>query len=311
MSGLVDRRKLAVAGAKLRAWWDGAEFDEAAVVAAIEAVVETSEPSAAPVANDSGAIENELFDKEPDPRLQALELLWGEGRIGPGADEAALLTKLELPEGGALAVMGPGLAAPVIALAQAGRALTVLEWRSETRPALNAAIAAAGTPDVHVDAFDLDVTTLALDAFAGLISFDDLTYAGHAPHLALQIARAVKPGGRAILECYVGPPGPDLAHAFASAFAEPQVRARSDIEHALSEAGFDFEGEEDLTDSHIALARARFEALPGLMSGKEAPALCPGAARELAWETETWRVRLRMLARRRLERRRFTLRRRV
>jgi hypothetical protein len=155
------------------------------------------------------------------------------------------------------------------------------------------------------------VTSLAPDAFDVLVSFDDLTFAGHAPHLALQAARGVKAGGCAIMDCYVGTPGPDLAHAFASAFAEPQVRARPDIEHALSEAGFDFEAEEDLTEATIALARARFEALPALMSGADAPKMCVGATRELAWETETWRVRLRMLNRRRLERRRFILRRRA
>jgi hypothetical protein len=34
----------------------------------------------------------------------------------------------------------------------------------------------------------------------------------------------------------------------------------------------------------------------------------PAAARELAWEAEAWRMRLKLLAQRRLERRRFVLR---
>src|SRR5262249_24726715 len=207
------------------------------------------------------------------------------------------------------ALIGPGLAQPVRAFTAEGRSCSVFEWRGETRASLSEA--AASLPGVYVQGFDLDVSTLTQDAFNALVSFDDFTYAGFAPHLALQAARGVKAGGLAVMDCYVGPPGPDVAHASASAFAEPQIRQRSDIEHALSEAGFDFDAEEDLTEPHIAMVKARFEALPTLMTGDKAPKLGPGAARELAWETETWRVRLRMLARRRLERRRFYLRRRA
>lgn len=329
LGALMDKRKLALAGAKFRAWWDGADFDEESVLAAIEAAVQNIEaedgnkPAEAAAAegapksppppvggpSDERALEAALFDPQIDPRLQALQLLWGEGRIAPGdeMDEAAVIAKLGTPS--ALAIIGPGLGAPLRALAAQGRACSVFEWRGEMRAVLSEA--AGSLPGVTVQGFDLDVSTLAQDAFDALVSFDDFTYAGFAPHLALQAARGVKAGGLAVMDCYVGPAGADLAHAFASAFAEPQIRQRAEIEHALSEAGFDFDAEEDLTEPHIALAKARFEALPALMTGEKAPKLGPGAARELAWETETWRVRLRMLARRRLERRRFVLRRRA
>jgi hypothetical protein len=331
LSALMDKQKLALAGARFRAWWDGVEFDEEAARAAIETVVEpeasaagepsppapeaavpeetprTSTPLPDPAAAEK-AIENELFDPAIDPRLQALQVIWGAGRIMPGdeGDEAGVLARLNAPN--ALALIGPGLIQPVRAFAAEGRSIAAFEWRGETRAALSEE--AAALAGVRVDSFDLDVSTFEAEAFDALVSFDDMTYAGFAPHMALQAARALKPGAMAVMDCYVGPAGPDLAHAFASAFAEPQVRQRAEIEHALNEAGFDFDATEDLTDAHMGLVRARFEALPELMSGPSAPKLCPGAARELAWETETWRVRLRMLARRRLERWRFILRRR-
>ena len=303
----MDRQKLALVGAKFRAWWNGADFDEAAALAEIDAAAAAApEP---PSAGDAKAVEAALFEAPVDPRLQALQIIWGDGRIAPGdaADEAHSLQRLQIGEGAALAFLSPGLAGSVAAFAAPGRTLSIFEWRSETRPALAAGAESVGVS--KIEPFDMDVTPLPHDAFDGLISFDDLTY-GYAPHLALQMAKAVKPGARAIVDCYVGPQGPDLAQAFASAFAEPQIRTRNELEHAVSEAGFDIEAEDDLTEAHLALARARFEALPTLMSGADAPKLAPGAARELAWETETWRVRLRMLSRRRLERRRMVLRRR-
>ncbi len=311
----MGNQKLALAGAKFRAWWDGVEFDEAAALAALAQVVEPDasggERRAAAEASkteqsktdEARAVADELFDAEPDPRLYALQMIWGEGRVGPPTDEGELIAKLAMPEDGALAVLGPGLSGPIVTLNAGARPLHVFEWRAETRETL-----AQTLGDVKVEPFDLDVSPLAPDAYVGLISFDDFTYAGHAPHLAQVCARAVKPGCTALVECYVGPPGPDLSQAFASAFAEPQVRIRTDLVHALTEAGFDVIHEDDLTAAHVTAARAAFESLSAKMAA--GPKLAPSAARELAWESETWRVRLKMLLRRRLERRRFILRRR-
>ena len=61
-----------------------------------------------------------------------------------------------------------------------------------------------------------------------------------------------------------------------------------------------------MTDEFLATARGAFKALGDRL--KEAGALEVAVARELAWEAEAWRTRLLLLATRRLERRRFILR---
>ena len=58
LKSLFDKRNIALTKAKLRAWWDGAEFDEAEALAAF---------STEGAANDA---EDELFDK-PEPEMPA------------------------------------------------------------------------------------------------------------------------------------------------------------------------------------------------------------------------------------------------
>jgi SAM-dependent methyltransferase len=291
-----------VAGAKLRAWWEGEAFDEEAFLAGL---------AAAPAANaENHDLTDTLFDAPADPRLDALQRLWGEGRLAPSADEPALLAMLAAPPEANLALLGPGLFAPAAALAGEGvRALTIYEWRSETRDALARALKDQGVAKAVAEPFDLDVTTLPAETFDGLISFDDFTYAANPARLALQIARTLKPGSKAVIETYVAAPGAEIGAAFASAFAEPQMHADGVLAHAFTEAGLDIEKDEDISAAHIAAARQRFQAFSESMA--QSPTLPPGEARELAWETQTWRTRLKFIAHGRLQRRRFLAHRRV
>ena len=61
-----------------------------------------------------------------------------------------------------------------------------------------------------------------------------------------------------------------------------------------------------MTDDFLFTARAAFKQLGERLAA--AGALEVPVARELAWEAEAWRMRLQLLATRRLERRRFVLR---
>src|SRR5687767_3076261 len=81
LNALFDKRKLALTRAKLRAWWEGDEFNQEAAAAEIEAkLAQEAQP-----ANDVGAdTEAELFEYELPARLQALAALWGEDRVRPG-----------------------------------------------------------------------------------------------------------------------------------------------------------------------------------------------------------------------------------
>lgn len=302
---LFDKRKLALTRAKFRAWWEGETFDEAAALAALEAKLSVE------AAND--ATEAELFDEpeyEPPPRLVALAALWGDGRVRPGDATADGLepARIGIAPEGVLAVLGPGLAAPLIALAGAhpGK-IEVFEWREETLEALKHGVVKAKLNErVTVARIDLEAHVFAPNAYDGLFSTDDFAYCGYPPHLAQQILKCLKPGACAVVETYIGLRANELATAFASSFAEPQIRAHGDVLQFFTDAGLALEGDEDLTEEFLGTARASFKTLGEKLT--QGNALEPAAARELAWEAEAWRTRLKLLAQRRLERRRFIVR---
>jgi cyclopropane fatty-acyl-phospholipid synthase-like methyltransferase len=306
LSALFDQRKLALTRARLHAWWEGEAFDEAAALAAIAEKLKAADQN-----GPSGA-DQELFDEPPlglPPRLLALAALWGEGRIRPGdaAAETEALAALGLGADGVLAVLGAGHAAPLIALASthAGK-IEAFEWREETLEALQYGVRKARLEArVSVVRIDLEAHVFTPEAYDGLISIDDFAYCGYPPHLAHQIVKCLKPGAPALLDCYVGLRGQELATAFASSFAEPQIRSQAELLQFFTDSGLTLESEDDITGAFMACARQGFKDLAGRLNEKM---LEPAAARELAWEAEAWRMRLKLLGQRRLERRRFLVR---
>lgn len=303
-----DKKKLALTRAKLRAWWEGAAYDEAAALAAYEAKLAEA---AAKAANDKIAVadEGDLFDYEMPARLRALAVLWGQGRIRPGAEaaEAQAVARLGLAPEGVLAMLSPGLIGPLAAVAAAHPGpIEVFEWREETFEALQHGLREAKLGErVKLSRIDLEAHAFAPDHFDGLLSADDFAYSGYPPHLAQQMWKCLKPGARAVVDAYVGAPSPALATAFASSFAEPQIRPREDLLRFFVEASLTVEADEDLTEDFLALARGGFKQLSESLA--ETGNLDVLAARELAWEAEAWRTRMKLLALKRLERRRFVL----
>jgi hypothetical protein len=303
----VDPKKLALARAKFHAWWEGEAFNEEAALAAVEAKL------AAQAANDAlkDAAEEDLFEFEWPSRLKALTVLWGQGRLRPGdaAQEAELITRLSIPADGVLAFLSPGLAAPVIAAASAhaGR-IDVFEWRDESFDALKHGIREAKLHDrVSIARIDIEAHAFKPSEYDGLLSVDDFAYSGYPPHLAQQLMKCLKPGACAIAEAYVGLPSQTLATAFASSFAEPQIRAHGDVIKFFTDVGLALDTDDDVTDAFLSLAKGSFKRLGEGLT--EAGALDVHAAQELAWEAEAWRMRMRLMAQRRLERRRFVVRR--
>jgi hypothetical protein len=308
LKGLFDKRKVALARARFHARWEGEEFDEAAAQAAIEAAANDADPK------QTGGADDELFDAQPfdmPPRLAALATLWGEGRVRPGAapDEELYTSRLGLAPEGVLAVLGPGLEAPLGALAKAHAGkIEAFEWREEAFEALKHGVAKAKLDErIGLARIDIEAHVFPLAFYDGLISLDDFAYCGHPPQLALQIVKTLKPGAAALVECYVGLQCAEYPTAFASAFAEPQIRAHGDLLQIFSDAGLVLESDEDLTESFMTLARDGFKRLSESLTN--AAKLEVATAQELAWEAGAWRVRLKLMAQRRLERRRFILRR--
>lgn len=300
LNGLFNKRARALTRAKLRAWWEGEAYDEASALAAL-------------AANDTGDADEHLFDPPPfemPPRLAALGVLWGAGRVRPGdaAGEASEVARIGAVPEGRVAVLGPGLEAPIVAFAGAHAGpIDVFEWREETFDALKYGIAKSKLDArVSVARIDLEAHVWQPASFDGLWSIDDFAYCSFPPHLSQQIIKALKPGACAVVEAYVGVRIGEFATAFASSFAEPQVRAHGDLLQVFADTGLRVEADEDITQTFLALARASFKQMGERM--EEAAKLDVAAVRELAWEAEAWRMRMKLLAQRRLERRRFVLR---
>ncbi len=311
VNGLFNKKKLALTRAKFSAWWNGAAYNEEAALADYEAkLAATANENAEAEAAD---VEDELFDELPfdmPPRLSGLALIWGEGRVRPGdaTAEAMEPARIGVEADGVLAVWGPGLAAPVIAIAgkHPGK-IEVYEWREETVEALRHEVKQAKLDTrVSVTRIDLEAHVYPPASLDGIYSVDDFAYVGYAPHLAQQVMKSLKPGACAVLEAYVGFKSDALKTAFASSFAEPQIRAHGDVLQFFRDVGLQIEADEDLTDEFLATARTAFKQLGERLAKSDG--IEPATARELAWETEAWRTRLMMLAQRRLERRRFVVR---
>jgi len=293
----VDKRQIALAKERFKAWWDGAEFDETIALEKVEA-------------EGTDAVETDLFEPDQvsdDPRLVALQRVWGESRIFPKDDTMAegAPARVSLSAGGALAVYGPGLWAPVAALSLSHPGqIRVFEWREETQKSLKVALAKAKLDArVSISEIDAETFTAPSESFDALVAFDAFTYADNAARLAMQFARMLKPKANALIETYCAEDAAAVAPAFASAFSEPHLRSVSSIASALDEAGLRIESAEDVTEAHLAAAQSGFRALAQAL--KENAALPPQAAQELVWETQSWRARFACLRDRRIERRAF------
>lgn len=285
---------------RFAAWWEGEPFDLDSVRAEIQSV--------APAESAPMPMQAEIV---PSPRLSALELVWGTGRVfpGDGAEERALATEILAPAlDGPLLLLGPGLDAPVRAVAEAGREVHIGEWRSEATEILAARLTGSG---FAVDAVDLE--RLRFDrSFCGALSMDCLIHTDDKVRFFSRLARALPANAIYVASDYVGAPGKNVEPAFASAFAEPQLTAEKDLLQMAESAGFTTERVEDLSGVVMQAARSGFirvsENMEALSGAVEGPI---GVARthEVAWEVETWRARLELLGSGRLLARRFWFRR--
>ena len=113
-------------------------------------------------------------------RLVALAKLWGEDRVRPGDDTLDALepARIGIAPDGVLAVLGPGLVGPLIAIAGAhpGK-IECFEWRDETFEALKYGVRKAKLEArVAVARIDLEAHVWTPNSFDGLLSIDDFAY---------------------------------------------------------------------------------------------------------------------------------------
>ena len=106
---------IARARAALHAWWEGYEYEDPVRFDGFDD--EAPDPHGVTyVASDAV---DEPPPYRPPPKVVALDMMWGENRFRPGdaAFDAETTARLKLGPDSVLAMMGPGLAAPVIVAA--------------------------------------------------------------------------------------------------------------------------------------------------------------------------------------------------
>jgi hypothetical protein len=232
---------------------------------------------------------------------------------GDASAEALHPARLGLAEEGTLAIVGAGLAAPILALAAAHKGKCVaLEWRKDARGALEFVLKRAElAARVELRAVELGAFAADAGAFDGLVSFDEFSYAADTRALAAAFAALLKPGACAVIETYAAVANPAFAPAFATSFAEPHLRPVGDIADALEAAGLAVEANDDQTDEHVEAAKAGFKRLEGMLAAIAQQGLEVPVLQEIAWEAAAWRARVNLLSQKRLERRQIVARKRA
>ncbi len=295
---LIDPQKVALARARFHAWWEGQAFDPASL-----------EPAPAQAVSPPAA---DAPEPSPEPRLAALQILWGKGRVMPGDDMEDRLqpARIGLPATGVLAVFGPGLGGPLCAAAEAHPgSFLAYEWREEAQAHLAYQVRHPPlSPRTTFEKLDLDLLSAPTEAWDGAWSLDEFSFAPNSSRLAVQIAKGLKPGAVAVIEAYTSEGRFAAGSAFASAFAEPHLAPAEELTTILTAAGLSIEEETDLTPDHLAAAKEGFRRLESALSAAARQGMEAGVAREIAWEAESWAHRMAALNGGKLARRRFVAR---
>lgn len=272
---------------RLIAWWEGKDIEAGGPLVLTEAAI--APPPAL------------------SPRVEALAHLWGEGRFGPAeaGQEADWMAALAARTDETLALLSPTGGAQIKAMAgqRKGR-LEAYEWRDSQFAPLTQAAARLEGASCSVHPLGIDGAGLK-PRLGGLVSNEELAYCPDVAVFAKAVHKALKKGSGAVFETYCTEAlDADWSGAFSVADAEPKIRNVLALRTALSQAGFTILSEEDRSRTLANAARAAFARFSASM--QENPAiLAPAALQELAWESECWRVRLKLLGNGTLLRYRF------
>jgi surface antigen len=305
---------------RLGAWWNGREYVQAAPAEegeAAEAV--TADASEAPAQADASQPEEtpdhapespvRLVDPKPASdravlnggavRLNALETLWGDGRVAPGSfaiDTRMLDAALELANRpGDIGFIGADGALLQAFAAQSDRKAVAVEWRA-------ACVARLGeiVPQAEVSLAEVDrPRSFPEGALPAVISVEAFAYSDHKAGLVGRIFRALDSEGRWVFLDTTRRTKKTPPQAFASAWAEPQLATNDEIEELLMLAGFKTVRRVSVGSQVINAAKQGYanlaqvleSAVSGGLAGREGALFL----QELAWEAQSWRARVRAL----------------
>ena len=258
-------------------------------------------PAPEPVADASAPVEP-LAQPPTDAqtlRVQALETLWGEGRLAPGSarlDTQVLDAALQLTDKpGAVGFIGVDAALLSAFGSRSARLAVVAEWRGGCVPRTQAL-----APKAMVSATDVDRPTCFGDkALESMVSVEAFAYADHKAGLVGRVSRALSDAGRWVFLDTTRTTGKTPPEAFASAWAEPQLATADEIEDLLRLAGFRSVQKVAMTEQVLDAARAGYSRLSEVLEKAARDGLGgnEGALflQELAWEAQSWRSRIRAL----------------
>jgi len=299
------------------AWWNGREYvppaePEAAADSAeakpAEKAAEAPEPEASP---EPPAPVVELAPPQADAspaaavlngaevRIQALETLWGEGRLSPGSfalDARIIDAALELADRpGAIGFLGVEAALLSTFVAQSDRQPIVTEWRAACVSRLGQLVASASVTTGEVDR----PRGFEDGSLPAMVSVEAFAYSDHKAGLVGRVFRALDAQGRWVFLDTTRHTKKTPPQAFASAWAEPQLATNDEIEELLQLAGFKTVRRVSVTDLVLSAAKQGYANLSQVVESAAGSGLTgrEGALflQELAWEAQSWRARMRAL----------------
>lgn len=230
--------------ARFHAWWEGeAKADRAD--GASEA------PTRAPLSAEAASLRKQL--STGDPNVLAREVLWGDGRVGPGEndDDIRQTAALALDANSSVCWLGVGLATPAATLAAAsGAYITGLEWRESWLERAQKVVAAASLGRrLTCEPMGFDPLELPDRKFDAFCAIERLSEAPDLPLLLQSVRNGLKDDG--LLLCIetvseeVGEEETQEGPPTAAAWRE-----------MLTEAGLDVRVAEEVTGAAIAREQA-------------------------------------------------------
>ncbi len=288
-----DAEALADAGrfdelrARLRAWWDGYEFEPAA-------------PDAEGDAADAGPDDP---PSQPCPeawteaRQEIVQKLWGEGFSSPGeAEHIKMLVKpLGLTGKQSLIDINPGLGGTSRVVAEdTGAWVTGLEAQNDAATAgMDISVMGGMAKKAPIQFFEpprIDVRANTMDA---MISKEGLYTVPEKEIFFEEVYAALKPIGQILFTDYMmpedGASSPALDDWIAAEHPTPKPWSVNQTVGRLKEIGFEIRVSEDMTDGHKALVLKGWK---NLVSGIKPGSLSPSAAEAMLGEAEIWCRRL-------------------
>jgi hypothetical protein len=239
----------------------------------------------------------------PAARIAAVEALWGDGFITPGAgpETLRLVKPLGLSSSVTLLLLGAGLGGPAKSISSSFGAWIASFEADPELSAISRARATAGEPNsrVTVESWDRGQPMFRQRSANHALSLEALRGADPAPVLE-SMAAALRPHGQIVLTELVSDDQPDDTDREFAAWCRldnrlPCLPSSADVTAVLRRLHFDVRVVEDLSDRHISQTLGGWrDAVKAMEAG---PRPTPPSAAAFVTEAELWLLRIRLMRR--------------